>query len=61
MEAQLNLTCREVKFTFFDCEFKIPRSENFNNQLTIASLLDFAAMKAYAPGRRSKWKEYGVV
>jgi hypothetical protein len=57
MEGLLNLTCREDKFTFFDYEFDIPHKEDFNNFITIPSLLELAVMKAYALGR-SKWKDY---
>jgi hypothetical protein len=56
--AQLNLVCREVKFTFFDYEFEIPHNINVENYITIPDLLDLAAMKAYALGRRTKWKDY---
>jgi hypothetical protein len=56
--GQLNLICREVKFTFFDFEFAIPHPIAVQNQITIPTLLDLAAMKAYALGRRSKWKDY---
>lgn len=58
IEGQLNLVCREVKFTFFDYEFEIPHHVQVDNFITIPSLLDLAAMKAYALGRRSKWKDY---
>ena len=58
LNGQLNLICREVKFTFFDYEFKIPHDLSIDKHITIPTLLDLAAMKAYALGRRSKWKDY---
>lgn len=58
LNGQLNLICREVKFTFFDYEFKIPHDFSIDKHITIPTLLDLAAMKAYALGRRSKWKDY---
>lgn len=58
IEGQLNLVCREVKFTFFEYEFEIPHKIPLGNYITIPDLLDLAAMKAYALGRRSKWKDY---
>lgn len=58
IEGQLNLICREVKFTFFDYEFEIPHEIPIDKYITIPTLLDLAAMKAYALGRRSKWKDY---
>lgn len=57
-EGQLNLGCRNVKFTFFDFEWDIPHTIKVENYITIPSLLDLAAMKAFAMGMRSKWKDY---
>ena len=34
------------------------RSIDFDNVIKIPTLIDLAAMKAYALGRRSKWKDY---
>ena len=56
--GQLNLVCRAVKFTFFNYEFEIPHKESVNDFITIPNLLDLTAMKAYALGRRTKWKDY---
>jgi hypothetical protein len=56
-EGQLNMMCRNVKFTFYDFNFDIPHNETIGS-ITLPSLLDLAAMKAYALGRRSKWKDY---
>jgi Nucleotidyl transferase AbiEii toxin, Type IV TA system len=56
--GQLNLLCRNVKITFFDFEFPIPHPIELRNFTTIPTLLDLAAMKAYALGHRSKWKDY---
>jgi Nucleotidyl transferase AbiEii toxin, Type IV TA system len=58
IEGQLNLDCRNVKFTFFEYEFDVPHPVNIKNSIMIPELLDLAAMKAYALGRRSKWKDY---
>ena len=55
---QLNLTINDVKFTFFQYPFKIEAKEKLDDILRLPSLLDLAAMKAYALGRRSKWKDY---
>ncbi len=57
-DGQLNLICKEVKFTFLDYEFSIKPTVAVNNYIKIPSLPDLAAMKAYALGRRSKWKDY---
>jgi hypothetical protein len=55
---QLNVTVHDVKFTFFQYPFEINASEKSYDILRLPSLLDLAAMKAYALGRRSKWKDY---
>lgn len=48
----------KVQFTFFYYPFKINFSEKFNNALRMPNLLTLSAMKAYALGRRAKWKDY---
>lgn len=55
---QLNLNIKDVKFTFFQFPFKIAAKEKLDDVLRLPNLLDLAAMKAYALGRRSKWKDY---
>lgn len=46
-----------VQFTFFHYPFKINFSENCEG-IKLPNLLTLAAMKAYALGRRAKWKDY---
>jgi Nucleotidyl transferase AbiEii toxin, Type IV TA system len=46
-----------VKMTFFQYPFDIPSKPRLDGIKT-PSLLDLAAMKAYALGRRAKWKDY---
>jgi hypothetical protein len=58
VSEQLNLTVNGVSFTFFDYPYKIEAKENFENILRLPSLIDITAMKAYALGRRAKWKDY---
>ena len=55
---QMNLTVNDVKVTFFEYPFEIPAVTSFENYIKLPSLLDLAAMKAFALGRRSKWKDY---
>jgi hypothetical protein len=55
---QLNVTIHDVKFTFFQYPFKIQATEKLDDILCLPALIDLAAMKAYALGRRSKWKDY---
>ncbi|HAQ21347.1 MAG TPA: hypothetical protein DCR40_19270 [Prolixibacteraceae bacterium] len=55
---QLNVNINNVKFTFYQYPFKINATERLDDILRLPSLLDLAAMKTYALGRRSKWKDY---
>jgi len=57
VSEQLNLLINDVKFTFFEYPFPISPTNSFDKTINIPSLLDLAAMKAYALGR-SKWKDY---
>jgi hypothetical protein len=55
---QLNVTINNVKFTFYQYPYKIAAIEKYEDILRLPTLIDLAAMKAYALGRRSKWKDY---
>lgn len=58
VEEQMNLIVNDVKVTFFQYPFQVIADENFDDTFRMPSLLTLAAMKAYALGRRSKWKDY---
>ena len=47
-----------IKCTFFAYPFHIPATESFEDYILLPDLLTLAAMKAYAMGRRAKWKDY---
>ena len=55
---QMNVIINDVKVTFFQYPFPIEPTEKFLAIFRMPSLLQLAAMKAYALGRRSKWKDY---
>ncbi|MBR7022559.1 MAG: hypothetical protein IKI09_03690 [Bacteroidales bacterium] len=55
---QMNLVVNEVKVSFFQYPFQIKANNSFDNIIKLPELLNLAAMKAYALGRRSKWKDY---
>ena len=55
---QLNVTIHDVKFTFYEYPFPVQAQDLFEDSIRMPSLIDLAAMKAYALGRRSKWKDY---
>jgi hypothetical protein len=55
---QLHVLINGVKLTFLSYPFLIAHPLDELNVITIPSLLSLAAMKAYALGRRAKWKDY---
>ena len=55
---QMNLIVNDVKVTFFQYPFSINPTGKYKNNFRLPSLIQLAAMKAYALGRRSKWKDY---
>ena len=58
VSEQMNLIVNDVKLTFFQYPFPIEPTARFETYFRLPSLLQLAAMKAYALGRRSKWKDY---
>jgi hypothetical protein len=55
---QLHLLINNVKITFFSYPFLILHPVKIDSFITIPTLLSLAAMKAFALGRRAKWKDY---
>jgi hypothetical protein len=50
---------QETKVTFFHFPFDVEHPLSWDKaRITLPSIKDLAAMKAYALGRRSKWKDY---
>lgn len=47
-----------VQLTFLHYPFKLSFSKTFDGVIRMPDLLTLAAMKAYALGRRAKWKDY---
>ena len=58
VEEQMNLIVNDVKVTFFQYPFPVEPTVRFEQTFRLPSLLQLSAMKAYALGRRSKWKDY---
>ena len=58
VSEQINLVINSVKITFFQYPYAIETNVNFENNLRMPDLLTLSAMKAYALGRRAKWKDY---
>lgn len=57
-DDQMHFLCNRVKLTFFQYPFEIPHAVKVNDFMTMPDLLTLAAMKAFALGRRAKWKDY---
>ncbi len=55
---QMNCIVNDVKVTFFQYPFEVAAKQDVDGVFRVPTLLDLAAMKAYALGRRSKWKDY---
>ena len=55
---ELTLVANGVKLTFFRYPYELAYPENFEQVFRMPDLLTLAAMKAFAMGQRSKWKDY---
>ncbi|EKE05817.1 MAG: hypothetical protein ACD_19C00176G0039 [uncultured bacterium] len=55
---ELTIIIDNVKVTFYKYPFDINFSMSFSNIINIPDLLTLSAMKAFALGKRAKWKDY---
>ena len=55
---QLHVLINQVKVTFFNFPYPVKHPIKVGTYITIPSLLTLAAIKAFALGRRAKWKNY---
>ena len=55
---QLHLLINNVKITFYNYPWSVLHPVKVDSIINIPSLLSLAAMKAFALGRRAKWKDY---
>jgi hypothetical protein len=55
---QLHLLANNVKITFFSYPYPVEHPIKIPSFITMPTLLSLAAMKAFALGRRAKWKDY---
>jgi hypothetical protein len=55
---QLHLYINEVKITFFNYPYPVEHPVKLDKVISLPALLSLAAMKAFALGRRAKWKDY---
>ncbi len=56
--GEYTFLCGAVKVTFFHYPYAIPYAEHLEHIIKIPDLLTLAAMKAFALGKRAKWKDY---
>jgi hypothetical protein len=55
---QLHLLMNDVKVTFFHFPYPIEYPVKVDSMINMPTLLSLASMKAFALGRRAKWKDY---
>lgn len=55
---QLHVVINNVKITFFSYPYPVEHPIKIASFITMPALLSLAAMKAFALGRRAKWKDY---
>lgn len=55
---QIHFIIDDIKITFFNYPYEIEHSVSLGQYFSLPTLLSLASMKAYALGRRAKWKDY---
>ena len=57
-KTQITGSIDDVQVTFYSYPFDIDTPINLEDNIKMPNLLTLASMKAYALGRRAKWKDY---
>jgi len=55
---QIHFVINDIKITFFNYPYEIEHPVSLGQYISLPTLLSLASMKAYALGRRAKWKDY---
>jgi hypothetical protein len=55
---QMHFYINDVKVTFFNYPYPVEHLVKIDRIISMPTLLSLAAMKAFALGRRAKWKDY---
>jgi len=55
---ELTILVSNMKVTFLTYPFEIDYSETFENIIKLPNVITLSAMKAFALGKRAKWKDY---
>lgn len=56
--TELTVMIKDIKLTFYAYPYKIIYSKKIEKVIKMPDLLTLAGMKAFALGRRAKWKDY---
>jgi len=56
--GELTFVSKGVKVTFFCYPFHVEYTDSFEGLIPMPDILTLAAMKAFAIGKRAKWKDY---
>lgn len=57
-KQEYTILVNDIKLTFLHYPFKLSPSNDLDETISLPDLESLAALKAYAIGRRSKWKDY---
>lgn len=57
-KTEFTLFVDNIKTTFYVYPYTIKHQTNFENIISLPDALSIAAMKAFALGKRAKWKDY---
>jgi hypothetical protein len=55
---QIHFVINDIKITFFNYPYEMEHTVCLGQYFSLPTLLSLASMKAYALGRRAKWKDY---
>lgn len=55
---QLHFIVNDTKLTFYEYPYPISHALVFDTIISMPSLIDLASMKAFALGKRAKWRDY---
>lgn len=57
-KTEFTIFVNNIKMTFYVYPYSIKCQTNFENVISLPNVLTIAAMKAFALGKRAKWKDY---
>ncbi len=57
-DEEFTVVVNSVKITFYNYPYRVFHPLHFDKIISLPDLLDLAAMKSFALGKRAKWKDY---